>query len=181
VILLLTAVALAAPSGAPYVDPESRETTSVFGRDAEGIGVGLILGVPTGLSLGYRPGGPLWFDSAVAWSFTRGSLVVHADALIELTEIRTDDFADTAFGVYLGVGPRIRIGDVPGDAFDSDFDLGVRIPLGMTIRHDDTPIEGFLEIVPGVGLFPATSFLFDAALGVRFYVPAPKGAPKPTL
>ena len=143
----------------------------LLSRDAEGFGVGVILGAPTGLSFGWRPGNTLTYDGAVAWSFARGSLSTHVDARIDIADAGNEDFPDTSFPIYIGVGPRLRLGDVVGDGQDADFDLGIRVPVGMSVIHDNVPIEGFVELVPGIGLYPSTAFLFDAALGIRLYLP----------
>jgi hypothetical protein len=155
-------------------DPAASEQARppLLARDAEGFGVGIILGAPTGLSLGWRPGNALTYDAAVAWSFARGSLSTHFDVRMDIADAGNDDFPDTSFPIYVGVGPRLRLGDVVADGQDADFDLGIRVPVGMGIIHDNVPIEGFVELVPGVGLYPETAFLFDAALGIRMYFPA---------
>jgi hypothetical protein len=47
----------------------------------------------------------------------------------------------------------------------------------MGMIHDGVPLEGFVELAPGLLFYPETSFLFDAALGLRFYLP--KGGATP--
>lgn len=162
-LLILTAVA-------EDMDASVQPRPPLLARDAEGFGVGIILGAPTGLSLGWRPGSALTYDAAVAWSFARGSLSTHFDVRTDIADAGNKDFPDTSFPIYVGVGPRLRLGDAVADGQDADFDLGIRVPVGMGIIHDNVPIEGFIELVPGVGLYPETTFLFDAALGIRMYI-----------
>jgi hypothetical protein len=168
----LASPALAAPS---HTEVEAK-TRTLLQRDATGLGVGVILGAPTGLSLAWQPAtSKLSYDGAVAWSFARPGLAVHADLRVELSDQVTPDIPDTHFRLTAGVGPRVRLGDPPGDASDAALDIGIRVPIALNIAHEDFPLEGFLELAPGMAVFPETGFLFDGAAGFRFYVPVPKG------
>lgn len=151
---------------------------SMITRNPEGIGVGLILGAPTGFSAAWRPGGRFMVDTGVAWSFVPTSggvqsfVQLHADACIDLTDMRTAELPDMHFPLWLGVGPRARIGD--GTGYDA-FNLAVRLPFGMGFWHEGLPLEGFIEVAPGVGVYPRTEFIVDASVGVRFWIAAAVG------
>ena len=54
----------------------------------------------------------------------------------------------------------------------------MRVPVGFGLWHHNVPVEGFIELAPGIGLFPRTEFVMDAALGIRFWIAAPGGAPR---
>lgn len=138
-----------------------------FARDPEGVGFGVILGEPTGLSLAWRPEGRLWVDGGLAWSFPSFAQL-HVDACFDIGDFRTADLPDMHFPVWIGAGPRFRVGS--GSGYDA-FNMGIRIPIGMGFWHDDIPIEGFLELAPGVGVVPGTEFIFDAGVGARFFIP----------
>lgn len=141
-----------------------------FRRDPVGFGVGIVLGLPTGLSLAWKKANtPVFFDAALAWSLDSGAFLVQGDILIVPTTLRTADWSDLAFPLYVGVGPRIAVNDDYDHGSRSDGSLGVRVPLGMAFQHDNFPLEGFLEVAPGLRLFPSTSFFFDVACGARFY------------
>jgi len=139
-------------------------------EDASGIGLGIVLGEPTGLSASFRPAGPSYFDAAVAWSVPEEKLHLHADYLYTIASFRDPAAPVVEFPIYLGLGPRIHLGD--GQGFDTGKSslLALRIPMGLGIRGTQAPVEGFLELVPVLGLYPATRFDFDAALGVRVYL-----------
>jgi hypothetical protein len=176
-LLLLAPALLAAPPD-PWAQAEAAdaEATPFFARDAQGLGVGLILGSLTGITGALRPDAPgtarsVTYDAAVAWSFPRGSVSTHADVRIDVADAGTEDFPDMYFPVYVGIGARVRLGDTLSDGQDADFDLGVRVPIGVSILHERTPVEGFVEVVPGIGLYPETSFQLDGAVGLRVYVP----------
>ena len=62
---------------------------------------------------------------------------------------------------YLGIGASIT--------FASDFELGIRIPLGAEYIFEDTPIGVFGEFVPRLNFLPNTKFKFGGGVGIRFY------------
>lgn len=141
-------------------------------RDVGGFGLGVVLGLPTGFSAAWRPAqGRVYYDAALAWSFDQGTLLAHGDVLLRLADLRTDEIEDVHFPVYLGLGPRVRIGDSPYTLTDEVVGLGVRVPVGMSFIHDGVPLEAFVELAPGIGLYPGTIGTFDAAIGARFYFP----------
>ncbi|MBM4390821.1 MAG: hypothetical protein FJ090_06835 [Deltaproteobacteria bacterium] len=149
-----------------------------FSRDPEGIGMGIFLGGPTGFSAAWRPGGTwggrFWVDGAMAWSFASFAQV-HADACLDLADLRTSDIPNTHFPVWLGAGPRLRIGS--GTGYDS-VNLGIRVPIAMGVWHDKVPIEGWAELVPVVGVWPRTEMGFDGGIGARVYIPAGRQGPR---
>jgi hypothetical protein len=140
-------------------------------RDPVGVGVGLVLGLPTGFSgAWHREGSPIFFDGAIAWSVDRGNsaFLTQASVLFTLSELTTADWSDILFPIYLGVGPRLSIGSAISNQSRSAY-LGVRVPVGMAIYHRNLPLEGFLELAPGIHVIPDTLFFFDIGIGARFY------------
>lgn len=130
----------------------------------EGLGLGITVGEPTGLT------GKLWvsehtaFAGAVAWSFRNsGSLQIQGDYLIhlELTgEIKRDIKGRSFF--HYGIGGRIR--DDP-----ADNRMSVRVPLGITYAFAKSPLDFFVEAVPMLDLAPETDFDVGGAIGARFF------------
>lgn len=171
----IVGIALAQNGPPPVVlapESEPAEIPPGLDREATGFGLGILLGVPTGFSFAWRPEtGRAWYDGAVAWSFDRGTFDVHADVLLTLADLRTEEIPDVRFPVWIGVGPRFRLGDSPFTVEDEIVALGVRVPVGMSFIHDGLPFEAFLELAPGIGLYPSTRAFFDVALGGRFYFP----------
>ncbi len=166
IALLASSLALALPPDAPDARQNADATPGPLERDPSGLGVGIILGLPTGISLAYKSDQtPVFFDAAVAYSFAE-SVVIHGDVCLRLSEMRSEDIPEFVFPVWIGVGPRLYFG-----ATDTaiPFVLATRVPFGMAIYHERVPIEGFVELVPGIGVYPSTSFIFDAAVGGRFY------------
>jgi hypothetical protein len=154
-VLLIAASAFAAP----------------LDRDPEGVGLGIILGEPTGFSAAWRPEGRFWVDGGLAWSLPSFAQL-HVDACLDLGDFRTADLPDMHFPLWVGVGPRFRVG--AGTGYDA-FNMGIRVPIGFGFWHDGLPIEGFLELAPGVGVYPNTEFIFDGGVGARFFLPIANG------
>ncbi|MEE2787214.1 MAG: hypothetical protein VX589_07735 [Myxococcota bacterium] len=130
------------------------------------IGVGLMLGEPTGLS------GKLFFDdrhavdAGLSFSFIRDSFHVHADYLVHVSEM-DGKFDGGRWSPYVGVGGMIRVADREGT--QNDGRLGVRIPIGVALHLDRRPFDVFFEFVPGMGLLPETRFDLGGAIGGRYF------------
>jgi hypothetical protein len=132
-----------------------------------GYGVGVIVGVPTGLSFARRQE-QTTIDAAVAWDFREGRrLHVHADYLLTVYTFQDPLMPEVSFPLYVGAGPRMQL-----DVAAEGLDLGVRIPVGMNIvaTELELPLDGFIELAPVVGLYPSTRFRLDAAIGIRFFL-----------
>ena len=123
-------------------------------------GIGVILGEPTGISLGYWVSEARSFAAGTAWSFEGNeNLHIHLDYLFHQFPIV--DVERGSLPLYFGLGGRLRFGD--------NETLGVRFPLGAAYHLEDHPIEFFLEVVPILGLVPDTRFTGNSGLGMRFY------------
>ncbi len=114
------------------------------------VGVGVILGSPTGVSalFGNR------VAVAAAWNIDN-LLHLHADVWL-LNRQLVDPV-----NWYLGVGGKVLL-------LSDDVNLGVRIPVGLQ-WYALPRLELFAEIVPGMQLFEKTAFDLDAGLGIRFH------------
>ena len=134
--------------------------TSASGQE---LGVGIIAGNPTGISV------KKWLcegnavDGAVAWSFEgRDALQLHADYLWH------QDFPSPRVPFYCGVGG--RVGFVEGNRrHDGETRAGVRFPLGVTWLLDRAPVDVFFEVVPVFEVAPRTDLELHAAIGARYY------------
>lgn len=179
ILLLIHGLASAATTQLKAAPPASDEF-----EGPRGVGLGLVLGIPTGLSAAYRPADlPVWMDGAAAWSFETGSVALHADVLVTVWRGRDRRYEHLHYPVYLGIGPRFRFGDAA--AAPNGGLMSIRIPIGFAVWHDAFPVEGFAELAPGVGLIPSTRAVCDVAIGARVYLPgsdrsADRARPAPT-
>lgn len=134
-----------------------------FGQPAGGgrLGLGVVLGEPTGIS------GKLWLsgtsavDAVVAWSFTDPAMSVHADYLFHFLDLISVEKGRLPF--YVGIGAAVGL--------SADPDVGVRIPAGVSYLFDTAPLDVFLEVAPILLLFPETTFDFSGGIGIRYYFP----------
>jgi hypothetical protein len=169
----LLALLLARTAAAADVHGATAPERPWLARDVSGVGVGLLLGEPSGLSLAWQPHDRrLRTTGAVAWSFGRPGVDLHAEAGLEVLDVALRALPDLHVHATVAAGPRLRIGDPPGDGDPSNADLGLRIPVAVRLTHVGAPLELFAELAPGAVVTPATTLFVDVAVGARVYVPA---------
>jgi hypothetical protein len=140
--------------------------TAVAAASPSGIGLGIIIGEPTGLSAKAWLSDNTAVDAGAAWSVWSGyqSLHVHADFLLHsfnLLEIEPGDLP-----LYYGAGGRIRLA---GHDENQHMRIGVRVPVGISYLFDSIPVDLFLEVVPVVDLVPSTHLDWNSGFGIRYY------------
>lgn len=146
------------------------------------LGLGIFVG--GGITHGGQAGvhGKFWssktdaWDAAVTWGSGNrwGSINLQADRLWNFFDlIRISGDAGT-LPLYAGVGG--WLGAWANEYWsagvlkkETKFGLGVRFPLGFSYLAKQAPLEGFLEVAPGLALFPSAVFTFDIMLGGHFY------------
>lgn len=137
---------------------------------AEWLGLGVMLGEPTGLSAKTWLDKTHALDFGLAWSLSEHQgLHLHADYLIHNNTLLADADMPGGLAFYYGLGGRLQVRDDDDHGHDDDDKLGVRLPLGLDWTPPDTPLDIFLEIVPVVDLVPDTEAGFNGAIGVRFW------------
>lgn len=138
----------------------------------DGLGLGVIVGEPTGLSLKYWLSDERAFDAAAAWSFSENdSFQIHTDYLIHNFDLIDPVELSGRLPVYYGVGGRLKLkNDNDGKGRNDDDALfGIRFPLGITYLFADAPLDFFAEVVPILDIAPDTDIDINAAIGVRLY------------
>ena len=139
----------------------------------EGLGIGIILGEPTGISLKVWISEKQAIDAAAAWSFSENdSFQFHADYLVHyFYPVKSEGFQGK-LPLYAGVGGRLKLEEDDGTNRRNDDDslLGIRGPFGISYVFADFPIDLFIEIVPVLDVIPDTEFDINAAVGARFYI-----------
>lgn len=130
-----------------------------FGQNGD-IGLGIILGEPTGLSAKLWTGKTRAFDAGAAWSFVSGGFFqVHGDLLFhnfDLFKAYTGKWA-----LYYGFGGRVKFAD--------QTIVSVRVPIGISYQFEKTAIELFFEVVPMLDLLPATEVGISGGAGFRYF------------
>jgi hypothetical protein len=126
------------------------------------LGIGIMLGEPSGISAKQWISRTTAIDAGFAWSFANDTAIqLHADYLRHRVYLfETDDF-ESRIPVYYGLGVKTTLGDDPT--------VGIRFPVGVGKTFRDQPVELFLEIVPILDIAPNSDFAINAAIGARYY------------
>ncbi len=127
------------------------------------VGLGIIAGEPTGLSLKTWVGDREAVDAAVGWSLgDEGWFYGHCDYLHHRYDLDPEEFAGSV-PYYFGVGCRILLRD------GGDSKLGFRIPVGLDYIFRDSRFDVFMEVAPILNLVPETEFDWSGGVGARFW------------
>ncbi|HPW17659.1 MAG TPA: DUF3996 domain-containing protein [Candidatus Aminicenantes bacterium] len=139
---------------------------ATFAESNRNVGLGIILGEPTGLTFKLWNKEAMAFDAAAAWSFVGGTYFqIHGDMLFHnfnLFRVETGRMS-----LYYGAGARIKFAE--DGAGGRDTTVSLRVPFGLAYEFDKTPVEIFMEIVPMLDLIPSTHFQMAGAVGFRYY------------
>ncbi len=126
-----------------------------------GWGLGVMMGIPTGISAKYWIDEESALDFGFAYSFVSPSsgLSMHCDYVRHLFNVIKSDYE---IPLYYGFGGRLKI-------IDSKGFIGARGVAGILILGKSIPIDAFFEVAPVFNLFPETSLHIDLAIGARYY------------
>ena len=138
------------------------QTALVFASDTPGgLGLGVVLGDPTGIT------GKYWMTPVHALDMglagDGGDLELYGDYLWHGWRA----FPQPSRGqlaAYLGLGAGVRMAH--------DTELKLRTVAGLSYWFEGYPVEAFFELVPTFILTPSGGSELDAGLGVRYYFKA---------
>jgi hypothetical protein len=132
------------------------------------LGVGLIIGEPTGISAKLYLEDDKAIQAAVGSAFIGGGLQAHGDFVLH--PLILQDRESFVLPIYVGPGLRF-IQYTGGRGDDSHFAVGLRGVVGMLFDFKDVPLDVFVEVAGVVeydfteGWGPA----LNAGAGVRYY------------
>lgn len=127
--------------------------SALFGsQSAYGLGLGIIIGEPSGLSV--REGN---VAGAAAWSFVERLAYLHVDYLFGSP--RLEERGD--FDFYYGIGAQVRVNG-------ADTAYGLRAPFGVSYTFAENPIELFAEVAPTLQVVPDSLVDVNGGIGLRF-------------
>jgi hypothetical protein len=162
-LVLGVVVAIAAPARA--------EDDGEGGRGAEkgALGVGIILGEPTGLTAKWYFDDSHAVQGAVGSALIGGGLQLHADYLFHpyVAQVRE------SFVLPLYIGPGVRLIDYTNGRDESSLAIGARVVGGLLFDFTHVPLDAFLEIA-GVLEYEfkdgeGGAIRLNAGAGVRYY------------
>jgi hypothetical protein len=123
------------------------------------IGIGIIIGQPTGLTLEFFVASSQSIDLAIGLdAFNRGGFYVHGDYLFYLPALVSG--GSVMLSPYLGPGIFVA---------GRDPSIGVRVPFGLSLDFRAAPLKLFLEVAPHLRLVRDVDLGIGAAAGFRFF------------
>ena len=125
------------------------------------IGLGIVLGEPSGLDGQFFMTKNSILDFTAAWSFEHsGGLFVAGDYQIY------NNLADAPreWSWYYGIGGYLAFPE------DRDGILGARVPLGIAYAFPNSSIDMWVEIDPALQLIPDTEADLMGGIGVTFWI-----------
>lgn len=124
------------------------------------VGIGIMFGEPTGLSVKAWTGSSSALNIGAAWSLSGRNEAVHMH-VDYLFHTWFGDVNRGQLGFYYGIGGRA--------IFAGDPTAGIRVPLGLNYVFENSPFDLFVEAVPILDLSPETKFAGNGAFGIRYY------------
>jgi hypothetical protein len=144
-----------------------------YSPKGKNLGIGIMLGEPTGFTL------KLWTQKDIAFAFSVGNsylgrLRIGMDYLWHFNA-----FNSNVVNLYAGPGIAVGIGESGGWWYkdknkvwyqeNNEFGLGARGVMGMNIVPRNSPFEIFGEFGLMLGFLPGTYTNFEGSVGIRFY------------
>jgi hypothetical protein len=135
-------------------------TSSASYLGDRGLGIGIEFGLSNGLDLKtwVSDDSALQFDLNWGWGWGIGfgaAYLIHNFDIIEMT--------DSKVPLYFGIKGAVGFG---GNAVG----VAILVPLGIAWIPREYPIDVFLQIEPGLELFPATGFAYGGGIGIRYWL-----------
>jgi len=128
----------------------------------EQFGLGVTVGVPTGVNGKYFLDKYNALDAGFGWSVDSDhDFHIYADYLYHIYSLINSGSGETP--IYLGVGTRAVFRD------HKDNKAGFRFSLGVQHLFKSAPFDVFAEIVPIFNVSPDTEFDLEGVVGARFY------------
>ncbi len=131
------------------------------------LGLGLVLGMPTGITGKYWLPRNRGLDGAIAWNLSDGSSLTllstylfHRPSIFKIQK--------EAFDLYYGIGGRLESVNKGKISSENSLNIGVRTLIGLEYFFHDPSIEPFCEISATLNLIESTDFLFGFGIGVRY-------------
>lgn len=133
------------------------------------IGIGLILGEPTGISAKLYLKDDQALQAAAGFAFVGGGLHVHLDYVFHPFILQSKD----SFVLPFYFGPGIRVIDYRNGRDTSFIAVGLRAVAGLLFDFKNVPLDAFFEVAGvleyGFADGEGAGLSLNAAAGVRYY------------
>lgn len=124
------------------------------------VGVGVIIGHPSGISLKHWVTRREAVDMVVGW-FSPNYFYIHGEYLYHFPQPKVDG----QMVPYVGMGVVFRV----KTGREGELILGARLCGGMELLY--RPIGLFMELAPMVDMIPVGTVHICGGIGLRFYLP----------
>ena len=141
--------------------------TTSYASSSSNLGLGIVLGEPTGLVGEINPKSQNPIDVGFAYAFDHwmqiwGDYTFHYPKFISHL-FKTDSPIDS----YVGVGGGFVFEDT--DHHSDSFGVLLRVPFGLKYMLPDAPLGFFAEVAPGMILSSDTRVVVQGGIGARYY------------
>src|ERR1051325_7060822 len=165
-VIVTTLAAAFVPAAALADDPAGKAAAAsapaVSYSNPGGIGVGAIVGEPTGFTMKAWLSDKSAFDAGLGWSLDHNAAAhIYGDYLWHVFDLIQVERGKMP--VYFGVGGRALF------ERNRDNRVGIRAPVGVSYLCDKQPVEVFAELAPIIDVAPSTKFDLSGGVGVRYY------------
>lgn len=137
-----------------------------YGPQSRRVGVGIIAGDPTGVTVKGYVAPRTAINGIASWSFIDDAFTLIGDVTYDLLEIDTRS-QPLSLPFYVGAGGKFVANNKNTPGSDSSF--GVRVPVGVAAQFEKIPLEISVEVGPGIELVPETEFDITGGIAARFY------------
>lgn len=120
----------------------------------------------TGLSIKQQIRRSSAIASGISWSFQdRASFGFHVDYLLDTLILSPR--APSRFSLYYGFGGKFK-SNPPQHDKTNDYEIGIRLPLGISYIFTTPPIDVFFEVGPVFDFLPNIGLGLSSGIGVRY-------------
>ena len=134
-------------------------------RNPSPVGLGLILGDPSGVSMKTKLQDGQALDGLVSYGSGPASTYYLAGSY-QFEKPSALHFGKQPVDFYYGLGIRIH---ESGPSNDRKLHLGPKVPAGLSIKLVDTAFEVFAEAAFVLDITPSTSGDIDGGIGARYW------------
>ncbi len=134
-----------------------------FTQAKQDLGLGAVLGDPTGFAVKLQTSADNAVDGALAWS-SRG-FHIHSNYLWQINNYFQLDQKN--IDLYYGVG--VRLISISSGTDKDKTSLGPRTPIGVNFKLQQTKLQFFAELAMNLNVTPSTEADLDGGIGIRFH------------
>ena len=152
----------------PASEPAPAPTGESRPADKGTLGIGIVIGEPTGIAAKLYLEDDQAIQGAIGGSFAAGGVEIHAEYVLHPWILQDRD--SFVLPVYLGPGIR-GIDYYGGRGGDSTFAIGARGVIGMLFDFKEVPLDVFVEVAGGAEYDFTNGWgpVLNAGAGVRYY------------